>query len=297
MQRALEHRGAIALAVPEGDRFADPHPPPFDVLGDDAGDVGEEAEVLAAHRLGWRWRPPRWRRLAEDDAHLVGADRAAELLHRDHPVERTLQLADVGELGLRQLIENVRPERDFALLALVAEDRRPGLVVRRTDIDDQAPGQPRDQPLIDVGDLVRRAVAGHHDLAAAPLQRVEQPQHLGLGLAPPGEELQVVDQQHVDVLVALRKTQRLPDRDRRVQLLDEFVERDVLGLQRRLQAPRIIADRRREVRLAEARRAIDEERVIGRARRFGNGARRRDSEPVGGADDEVFKTEPRVRLH
>ena len=43
-----------------------------------------------------------------------------------------------------------------------------------------------------------RAVARHDDLPAAALQRVEEPQQLALRLAPAGEELHVVDQQHVD---------------------------------------------------------------------------------------------------
>ena len=51
------------------------------------------------------------------------------------------------------------------------------------------------QSLVDVGDLRRRPVARHHDLAAVRLQRVEDAQQLGLRLAMAGEELHVVDQQ------------------------------------------------------------------------------------------------------
>ena len=86
-----------------------------------------------------------------------------------------------------------------ALLALRVEDRHARLVIGRAHVDDQSAGQPRDQSLVDVGDLDGRPIARHHDLPAVGLQRVEDAQQLRLRFAMAGEELHVVDQQHADL--------------------------------------------------------------------------------------------------
>ncbi len=75
-----------------------------------------------------------------------------------------------------------------------------------------------------------RAVAGEHDLPVGRLQRVGEPQQLGLHLAPVGEELDVVHQQQIDVEEALAVGLAVPRGDGGVERLDELVEREVLDL-------------------------------------------------------------------
>ena len=154
------------------------------------------------------------------------------------------------------------------------------------------PRQPRDQPLVDVGDLRRRTIARHDDLPAARLQRVEQAQQLALRLAPAGEELHVVDQQHVDARIALLERSvvavaRSPRAARSTNSSSVTYSTSSVGLPLR----DLVADRAHQVRLAEPRAAVDEQRVVDRARRLGDGARRGDGQPVGRADDEVVEAE------
>jgi hypothetical protein len=57
-----------------------------------------------------------------------------------------------------------------------------------------------------------------------------------------------------------------------------------------------VADRVQQVRLAEARRAVEEERVVRLAGQLGDGERRRVGKAVGVADDELVERELRVQL-
>ena len=64
------------------------------------------------------------------------------------------------------------------------------------------------QALLDRHQRAREAVAGQHELAAGLVQRVEGVEELLLGLGLAGEELDVVDQQHVDVAVGVLEARR-----------------------------------------------------------------------------------------
>ena len=145
------------------------------------------------------------------------------------------------------------------------------------------------QSLIHVRDLGRRTVARHHDLTRATLQRVQEAQQLRLRLAPSREELDVVEQQHVHAAVALLEALPLVRGDRGVQLLDEVLERDILDAEIGLQLLHEIADRAHQVRLAEPRAAVDEERIVREPRWLGDGVRRRHGESIRRADDEVVE--------
>ena len=125
------------------------------------------------------------------------------------------------------------PNDGPALLGLPPQDRDPGLVVRRRDVDDEPAGEPPDQAIVQRLDLGRRPVAGEHDLAVAGLQRVGEPQQLGLHLAPVGQELDVVHQQQVDVEEPLAVGLAVAGGDGGVKGLDELVEREVLDGQAR----------------------------------------------------------------
>ena len=116
----------------------------------------------------------------------------------------------------------------------------------------------RDEALVQVGDLVRRPVAGEHDLVAGRQQGLREAQQLRLHLLAVREELDVVHQQHVHRLHPLTHRIALPRRDGRVERLDEFVEREVLDVETGREALGGVAHRHQEVRLAQPRRAVDE---------------------------------------
>ena len=88
---------------------------------------------------------------------------------------------------------------DVFALGLELQDRDPGLEVGRLHVDAQPPPEPADQAFLQPGELVRGPVGGDHDLLAGAVQVVERVEELGLGLLALGEELDVVDEQHVDL--------------------------------------------------------------------------------------------------
>ena len=111
---------------------------------------------------------------------------------------------------------------------LATQDGQPRLEVGRRDVHQQPARQPRHQPLVQVGDLARRPVAGQHDLPLHRLQRLGEPQQLGLHLEVLGQELHVVEQQQVRLLRAAAERVDLARRHRGVVALDELLERQVL---------------------------------------------------------------------
>ena len=79
--------------------------------------------------------------------------------------------------------------------------RRVGEVGRR-DVGDEAGLEALAQAVLERAEVARQAVGGEHELAAGLVERVERVEELLLGLRLALEELDVVDQQHVDVAVA-----------------------------------------------------------------------------------------------
>jgi len=205
---------------------------------------------------------------------------AAKRLEGDQAIERALQLADVVELETADFVDHTGAEPHAALLALGLEDRHARLEIRRADVDDQSAGEARDQPFVHVGDFGRRPIARHDDLPSVARQRVEDAQELALRLLSRGEKLDVVDEQDADAEVARLERFGRSVADRRVQLADELVERDRGDGKRRPALRDVVADRAHEVRLAEPRPAVNEERVVGGARRLGHGVRGRHGQPV-----------------
>src|SRR6266516_681202 len=88
-------------------------------------------------------------------------------------------------------------------LHLLAQARDPGLEVGRLDVRDQAPLEPRAEPLFERRDLARRPIGGDHDLAPGLVERVEGVEELLLDPFLVLEELDVVDQEQVVGAVAL----------------------------------------------------------------------------------------------
>src|SRR4029077_20601945 len=116
-------------------------------------------------------------------------------LERDEPVEGAHQLAHVPGFGLGHGLEDSRRETRAPLFRLAAQDGDARLIVGQADIDHEATRQARDQALVQVGDLGRRAVARQDDLVARDLERLGQVQQLGLHFLSVTEELDVVHEE------------------------------------------------------------------------------------------------------
>ena len=163
--------------------------------------------------------------------------RVAHRLECHQPVERAQQLAHVVDRERSHRLEHPSAERGPPLFGFAAEDRHPGFIVGRRYVDDQPPGEPPDQPLVQRFDLGRRPVAGEHDLPVGRLQRIGEPQELRLHLAAVGEELDVVHQQQIDIVEPPPVRIALARRDGGVEGLHELVQCEILDRQRRVDAP------------------------------------------------------------
>ena len=142
---------------------------------------------------------------------------------------------------------------------------------------------------------MRRAVAAEHDLLLRVVQRVEGVEELGLRAFLAGDELDVVDEQHVDAAVALAEIEHAVVADRVDHLVHEPLGRDVGQLQMTVVLQHVVADRVHQMRLAETHAAVDEQRVVGARRRFRDGAARRVRELIRRADDEGVEGVTRIQ--
>ena len=88
------------------------------------------------------------------------------------------------------------------------------------------------------------------------------------------DELDVVDEQHVALAVAPLERDRGVGADGVDELVHERLGRDVAHVAVREVLPHVVPDGVQQVGLAEARLAVDEQRVVGPARVFGHGAGR-----------------------
>ena len=116
---------------------------------------------------------------------------------RGHADQRAFQLPDavadsVGD-EQRHLIRQV----DVVHLRLPPEDGDPRLQIGQLNVGDEPPLEPRAQPLFQRGDILGRAVTGEHNLLAEIVQMVEGVEELLLRGLLAGEEVDIVNQEHV----------------------------------------------------------------------------------------------------
>ena len=202
---------------------------------------------------------------------------------------RTLDLTVPGD-------EHGHVVRHVGLLGrgLLADDRDLHLEVRRLDVGDQPPLEPRAQPLLERRDLLRQRVGGHDDLLLRVVERVERVEELLLGRVLARDELDVVHQEHVELAVAALELVHALEAQGVDQVVQEPLGRQVEHSRVGIAAQDLLGDRVHQVRLAEADAAVEEERVVGARRRLRDGARRGVGELVGGSDDEGVEREARI---
>ena len=163
------------------------------------------------------------------------------------------------------------------------------LEVRQLDVRDHAPLEATHEARLEAGDLRRRPVAGEDDLPAGLVQGVEGVEELLLGRLLPLQELHVVDEQEVGLAIAPAELLRRALLDGADHLVGELLGADEGDADLRLALQHRVGDGLHQVRLAESRVAVDEERVVDLARGLGYGVRRCGGELVRLADHEVVE--------
>src|SRR5204863_2677359 len=172
---------------------------------------------------------------------------------------------------------------------LLLENGHARLEVRRLDVGDQAPLEPRAQALLDLRDVFRRRVARDDDLLARLVESVEGVEELLLRALLAGDELDVVDEQEVDVPVAPPKLRGAVVADCVDQLVGEPLGGDVDDDHSREELRALVADGVQEMRLAQADSAVDEEGGVDLRGQFGHLLTAGVSKLVRAPDDERVK--------
>ena len=139
-------------------------------------------------------------------------------------------------------------------------------------------------------------VGGEDELAAPLVEGVEGVEELLFGVRLALEELDVVDQQDVEVAVAVLEGLGALRPQRVDELVGERLGGRVADAEPGRVGAEVVGDRDQQVGLAEPGRAVEEERVVGLRGGLGDGQRGGVGEAVAVADHEALEGVARVEV-
>ncbi len=148
------------------------------------------------------------------------------------------------------------------------KDGEPRLEVRGLDVCDQAPFETRSESVLEGWDLLRWAVRRDDDLLVDLMQRIEGVKKLFFRAVLAGQELHVVDEQHVDRAVLVPELSHSGGGDRADDLVGELLGCEVDDSLARKAVMDFVADGVHEVGFAESHASVQEQRVVAVAGRF-----------------------------
>ena len=186
--------------------------------------------MVSSRSMGWRvseWKATTRMSAPSSGAHVVEHAFGDEL---EHAVLREVHAVDGRAL---------------------AQDGQPGGEVRGSDVGHETGLETLAQPFGDSIELAGEAVGGEHELATALVERVEGVEELLLGLGLAGQELHVVDEEHVDVAVGLLEGVERALAQRRDEVVGERLDGRVAHLRAAAEGLDVVADGVQEVGLAE----------------------------------------------
>src|SRR6266852_7719 len=187
--------------------------------------------------------------------------------------QRALELADIRFDRAGDEFGHLVGQWHALAFGLLLQDGDLGLQVGRLDIGDQAPLEARAQPLLNGGDLLRRAIGGDHDLLLLLVERVESVEELLLSALLAGDELDIVHQQHIHSAEAVAEAGHAVKAQRVDHLVGELFGADIGEPRRGVALLDPVADGLHQVGLAHAHPAIEEQRVVGLRGLLGHGQR------------------------
>ena len=192
---------------------------------------------------------------------------------------------------VRNVLGHIVRQVQIQQLGLALDDGNARFKIRRLDVGGQAPLKPGAQTLLQGFDLLRGAVRRDDDLAAIVVQRVEGVEKLLLRALLAGQELDVVDQKHVRLAVALAELLHRCRLDGGNRLVREFFTIHVNNVEIRVVLLDLNFDGVQQVRLAQTRRPVDEQRVVRAGGVRGHGLRGGKRKLVRRPLDEVLERE------
>jgi len=195
----------------------------------------------------------------------------------------------VGVDALGDVAEYFVVEFEPAEARLALQDRHACFKTRARDLGNQAPLKSADEPVFELGDLAGRGVRANNNLAVGLEELVERVEKLFLGALFVGQEVDVIDDEHVRVAVAVTELAHLAGGDGLDELVHKAFARNINNPEIRLLVQDALTNRLQEVRLTQAHAAVNEQRVVGHARLIGDGGCCGCGKVVVGAGDEGLK--------
>ena len=154
---------------------------------------------------------------------------------------------------------------------------------------DQSPVESADQPLFQFRNFARRAVGAEDDLLLLLVQRVEGVKEFLLRAVSPAQEMDVVDDQHVHVPIAVAELLHVAVLDGLDELVDEAVAAQIKNPRFGLMFQKFLADCLKQMAFAEPDTAMNEQRVVGFAGLLGDRDRRRVRQTIAWPGHKIFK--------
>ena len=174
----------------------------------------------------------------------------------------------------------------------------PGLPIRGTELDHHAGEEATDQRAVEAPDLAGVLVGGQHHGRPAETDRIEGVQELALRRGLVGEEVHVVDREHIEAAEATSKALDRAAADRGDELVGELLAGGVAdplgGAAVAAALPSPTADALQQMGLADAAVAVEEQHPLGAVGVVGGPAGDLVGEAVGGPHHEVLEASPRL---
>ena len=158
----------------------------------------------------------------------------------------------------------------------------------RIDLDDHAGDETVDQRFREVADQLGMGVGSHDHLLAGRIDGIEGVQKLLLRGLLVGEEMDVIDQEHINASKAVPKRIAVVALDCIDEMIGKFFAGDINAIELGVLLFDSIIDRLQQVRLAEAAPAVDEQRVVLGRGVLDHADRTSLGESIARADDEIL---------
>ena len=228
--------------------------------------------------------------VAQHDLGQGGVDRGlVQRCECRDPDQSALEFADIAFDAAGDQFEDIIGYREAVHLRFLAEDGDPGFQFGGLDVGDQAPLEPGPEPVLQGGELFWRPIRRDHDLLVRVVEGVEGMEELFLDTFLALDELNVIDQQHVDISVAPFEGDFAVVTQGVDEIVGEFFGGDVLDPHPGKQPLGVVAGGMQEVSLAQAGSAVDEQWVVAAAGTFGHRQCCGMGEAIRWADDETLE--------
>ncbi len=199
------------------------------------------------------------------------------------------ELPDIG-LGLScDVVCDGFGDVQASKMGLLADDCDPRIMAGRVDSGYKAPVEPADKAVFEARDVGWCAVGAEYYLPAIVIEGIEGMEEFLLALLALTEELDVVDDEHIDGAELALKAGEVALLDCADEAVDEIFAAQKLNYHFAVPAFAFFADGVQEVRFAEAGIAVKKERIVGIAWRLADGDAGCVGEAIARADNEIRK--------